>query len=346
MKNITMIYPDSSVHTVTALAVQRYRLNGNSFNLLVYVDNGATCITPLVEIGGTLCKIPYHNINFEEAELLGEISPDRLPDVILSAVLLEPGQDMTSAYDQIQQIANQAEIYGQWFSKPQAQAQAAGGSSPPGGPNGSTSRGDDPDQPTYAYAYVDGQPQPVYEHTLFTTYQYDQYKEGLVGEPQVTYEHLFNIFRLDGSSEHEFKKPLLFSEVQDAITRIVHGEKKDSLLEEIPDHTIDMPVAAGTTVADYIRHPDGKVQVALALAQPGVHRYTILFGKCPDKEVYEEASKQEHSYATVMQREYNGVGTEYAFRAGFIGLLPIAIGDSTYDSIYKPTDSKEPKGKR
>ena len=86
MKNITIIYPDGSVHQVTAIAVQRYRLDGNCFSILVYADGDSTCITPIAEIGGTLCKIPYHNIDFENAELLGEVLPDRLPNVILSAV--------------------------------------------------------------------------------------------------------------------------------------------------------------------------------------------------------------------------------------------------------------------
>ena len=106
MKNMTIIYPDGSAHQVSAIAVQRYRLNGNSFNLLVYADGDSTCITLLAEIGGTLCKVPFHDIDLDNAELLGEILPDRLPNVILSAVLLEPGQDMTEAYEQIQVIAH------------------------------------------------------------------------------------------------------------------------------------------------------------------------------------------------------------------------------------------------
>ena len=117
MKNITIIYPDGSAHQVSAIAVQRYRLNGNSFNVLVYADGDSTCITLLAEIGGTLCKIPFHDIDFENAELLGEILPDRLPNIILSAVLLEPGQDMTEAYEQLQIVANQAEAEGQFFTQ-------------------------------------------------------------------------------------------------------------------------------------------------------------------------------------------------------------------------------------
>ena len=70
MKNITIIYPDGSAHQVSAIAVQRYRLNGNSFNLLVYADGDSTCITLLTEIGGTLCKVPFHDIDLDNAELL------------------------------------------------------------------------------------------------------------------------------------------------------------------------------------------------------------------------------------------------------------------------------------
>ena len=327
MKNITIIYPDGVAHQVTALAVQRYRLDGVSFNLLVYADGEDTCVTLLTEIGGTLCKVPYHNIDFDRAELLGEILPDRLPNVILSAVLLEPGQDMTEAYEQIQVIANEAESVGEFFSKPQAVQQQR-------------------KYPGNHYIDFDGIPHATFEHNLYTTYQYDQNHQGKTGLPQITYEHLFNIYRINGSAEFDFKKPLLFREVQDEITRIVEQEQKDSLLEEIPDKTIDMPVAPGTTVADYIKLPDGRVQVALALAIPGIHRYNVTFGKCPDKAVYKEASKPENTQVAVLEREDNGAGTEYAFKGGFIGLLPISIGDHIYDSAYKITDETVKKQNR
>lgn len=327
MKNITIIYPDGSVHQVTAIAVQRYRLDGNCFSILVYADGDSTCITPIAEIGGTLCKIPYHNIDFENAELLGEVLPDRLPNVILSAVLLEPGQDMTEAYEQIQEIANQAEVEGAFFTQPQAVATAR-------------------QYPDRHYAEFDGIPRVTFEHDLYTTYQYDQHNQGKVPTPQVTYEHLFNVYRVSGNTEFEFKKPLLFREVQDEITRIVTTEQRDSLLEEIPARTIDMPVAPGTTVADYIKLPDGRVQVALALAIPGIHRYNVIFGKCPDKEVYEAAANPDNTYASVLEREYNGAGNEYAFQGGFIGLLPIAIGGNIYDSVYKITDEEIKKPNR
>lgn len=316
MKNITIIYPDGSVHRVSALAVQRYRLDGNSFNLLVYAEGDETYITPLAEIGGTLCKIPYHNIDLESAELLGEVLPDRLPNVILSAVLLEPGQDMTDAYTQIQEIANQAETVGEWFTKPQdIQLQ--------------------PENPSYNEA---GHPQVTFDHNLYATYLYGEHGY-FVGPEQITYEHLFNVYRQSGRTEFEFKKPLLFQEVKDEITRIIREEKRDSLLEEIPEHIIEMPVAPGTTVADYIVQPDGRVQVALALAIPGIHRYNVTFGKCPDATVYEEASLQENQHLTVFEREYNGAGNQYAFQGGLIGLLPIIIGGTEYDSVYKLTES-------
>ena len=327
MNNITIIYPDGSAHQVSAIAVQRYRLNGNSFNLLVYADGDSTCITLLAEIGGTLCKVPFHDIDLDNAELLGEILPDRLPNVILSAVLLEQGQDMNEAYEQIQVIANQAEAAGQFFSQPQAVAQQR-------------------KYPENHYVDFDGVPHATFEHDLYTTYQYDQNNQGKVGLPQVTYEHLFNIYRLNGSAEFEFKKPLLFREVQDEITRIVNEEQRNSLLEEIPDRTIDMPVTPGTTVADYIKLPDGRVQVALALAIPGIHRYNVTFGKCPDKEVYRDASNPENVHATVLEREFNGAGTDYAFKGGFIGLLPISIGGNIYESAYKITDEKSKKPNR
>ena len=315
MKNITIIYPDGSVHRVSALAVQRYRLNGNSFSMLVYAENGETYITPLAEIGGTLCKVPYHDIDLDSAELLGEVLPERLPNVILSAILLEPGQDMTEAYSQIQEIANQAETVGEWFTKPQAvQAQ--------------------PENPSYT---EDGQPLVTFDHNLYTTYLFGEHEVNSLPE-QITYEHLFNVYRQNGSAEFEFRKPLLFQEVKDEITRIVREEQRNSLLEEIPSHLIEMPVTAGTTVADYIIQPDGKVQVALALAIPGMHRYLVTFGKCPDATVYEEASLQENPYLSVLEREYNGAGTEYGFQGGMIGLLPIAIGENVYDSVYKLTD--------
>ena len=322
MKNITIIYPDGSVHRVTAIAVQRYRLDENYFNILVYADGEATCITPIAEIGGTLCKIPYHNIDLENAELLGEVLPDRLPNIILSAVLLEPGQDMTEAYSQIQEIANQAEAEEAFFTQPQAVATAV-------------------QYPDGHYDNFEGIPHVTFEHNLYTTYQYGQ---GRALTPQVTYEHLFNIYRVNGGAEFAFKKPLLFREVQDEITRIVETEQRASFLEEIPTRTIDMPVAPGTTVADYIKLPDGRVQVALALAIPGVHRYNVTFGKCPDKYVYEEAVANDN--ATVLEREYNGAGTEYAFQGGFIGLLPIQIGENIYDSAYKITDAEEKKPNR
>ena len=98
-----------------------------------------------------------------------------------------------------------------------------------------------------------------------------------------------------------------------------------------------MPVTPGTTVADYIKLPDGRVQVALALAIPG---------KCPDKEVYRDASNPENVHATVLEREFNGAGTDYAFKGGFIGLLPISIGGSIYESAYKITDEKSKKPNR
>ena len=170
--------------------------------------------------------------------------------------------------------------------------------------------------------------------------------QGKVGLPQVTYEHLFNVYRLNGSAEFEFKKPLLFGEVQDIITKIVNEEQRESLLEEIPDRTIDMPVIPGTTVADYIKLPDGRVQVALALAIPGIHRYNVTFGKCPDKDVYRDASNPDNVHATVLEREFNGAGTEYAFKGGFIGLLPISIGENIYESAYKITDETSKKPNR
>lgn len=154
-------------------------------------------------------------------------------------------------------------------------------------------------------------------------------------------------YRLNGREEFEFKKTLLFGEVQDIITKIVNEEQRESLLEEIPDRTIDMPVIVGTTVADYIKLPDGRVQVALALAIPGINRYNVTFGKCPDEEVYKDASNQDNVHATVLEREFNGAGTDYAFKGGFIGLLPILIGGNIYESAYKITDetSKKPNRK-
>lgn len=304
MKNITIIYPDGSVHQVTAIAIQRYKLNDNFFNLLVYLDKGRTCITPIVEIGGTICKIPYHNINLSDAELLGEELPDKLPDTILSALLLEPGEDMTEAYEQLQVIASQAQEEREWFTKPTGQ-------------------------------YKKEKNEPVFEHDLYTTYPHDRYSSGLTLRPQVTYEHLFNVYRYNESSSYAFKKPLLFREIQDAITNIVSTEQREYLLDEIPDHELEIFVKPGTTVADYIKQPDGRVQVALALAIPGIHRYRVTFGKCPNKEVYNAAANPDNVYATIHETQDNRLGTNYAFKAGFLGILPMTIGDNDYDSLYR-----------
>ena len=95
--------------------------------------------------------------------------------------------------------------------------------------------------------------------------------------------------------------------------------------------------------ADYLKLPDGRVQVALALGSPGIHRDNVIFGKCPDKEVYRDAADSNNSFATVLEREYNGAGTEFAFQGGFIGLLPIAIGENVFESAYKIKDENTNK---
>ncbi len=313
MKEIVLINEDGSSKKIQVEQVSRYRSNLASY----YIAEGQDGLYLLMDFGGTLYHIPGKYLD-KKVKKTNNMSSDLLPDLILPLLVVDNPNEISTSYEQLQPIASEVEAQGHWFSNPQV-------------PTG--------------IKVTEGEPQeiqknvPVHKHNIYATYLFektDYYGEFLKKQekPLSKGSTIYSLFTSNANPNEEcamfFTKPYTFKEIPEAIDKIVQENKTPRFSREIPNYTLEMGVEAGTTISDYVILPNGKVKLVLALAQPGIHRYNVTFGKCSNKKIYKKMQDFDEREVIVTEQEYNNLGNEYAFRAGLTGILPVVMSDVRY----------------
>ena len=75
----------------------------------------------------------------------------------------------------------------------------------------------------------------------------------------------------------------------------------------------------------------------LLLAVPGIHEYTVHFGKTPYKQLHHSAKKPQNKQARIIDDGTWSCKIEDAFRAGFNLEREIILGDESYGFNDLPT---------
>lgn len=315
MKPITIIYPDGKPHYVTVTNCELYELNGVVFALLVYIDNGVTCITPVQIINGQMYKVPFHDIDLENAIRIGELPLEQVPSVI-STVIFRDEYTEAEEMEALQAVANATYAQQQWLT-----ATATQRKDPP--------RND-----------IQRPGPPKFKHTLYTTYYYDpQHRPITVNNNAIVYQHSFGLYEHYPQRHTEvFEKPVLFREIYDTVNNYVHAYGQAiQMHEELAPIKVAFEATPGTTIADQIQTPDGRVREVLLLAVPGIHEYTVHFGKTPYKQLHHSAKKPQNKQARIIDDGTWTCEIEDAFRAGFNLEREIILGDESYGFNDLPT---------
>lgn len=343
-RKITIIYPDGKPHRVDAIDCAKYEIDGRICTILVYLDGGKQCFTLLQEINGTIYKIPYHDFDLSRLRRIETIDLNTLP-ALISTVMIRDEYPEEQELPVLQEIADQTYQSPEWNNPAQAaMAAAAPGGSGPGGPDGPTG----PKNPIYRGRYHYYEPPkydlsydnyvPVYTTDLYVTYYYDIIGRGESPSDYVSiYRHTHGLYEHTPRRHTEhFQKPLLFSEIDSAIRSYVHEHGQNiNYNEELAPITLEFETQPGSTLADTIVMPDGKLVQVLLLVKPGKHRFVVNFAKCPYKKLSSEAAKYEHREASVIDDGTKEPGTSRegayaAFREGFNLDRNIRIGNTTY----------------
>lgn len=315
MKEVTIIYPNGKPHKVIVTNCGIYELNGVTFPILEYIDEGLECITPVQLIDGQMYKVPFHDIDYTSIVRIGEIPIHEVPSVI-STVIFRDEYTKTEEIEVLQEIANATYSEPEWLAAT-AQEQATATATQVKYP---------PERPTRQAIPKT----PKYEHVLYTTYYYNPHVPQ-ENRNAVIYQHQFGLYTFSNHSEF-FEKPATFGEIKDAINDYVylHGQNIEPY-EELAPIVVSYEARPGTTIADHIMTPDGQLRQVLLLAVPGIHEYTVHFGKTPYKELHRSATNPQNIQLQIVE---DGVMTSKPlelFREGFNLENQIIIGNDAYE---------------